>query len=156
MEEVKERLIEVAVNIGESLGLNRAVCQIYALLYLSDAPLSPTQIGKALEMSKGNVSINLRTLEQWNAVKKVWKKGYARALYTANENIEEIILNKLKSGIEKRLDYAKPVIKQVKEDSRHNPDNKKVFEKLSHIEKIITKIEFFLDNFETIKLMAKK
>lgn len=156
MEEVRDKLIEVALNIGESLGLNRAVCQIYALLYLSDEPLSPTQIGKALEMSKGNVSINLRILEQWNAVKKIWKKGYARALYTANEDIEEIILNKLKSGIEKRLNYAKSVIKEIKDTNSLNPDNKKFFEKLKQIEKLIGKIEFFLNNFDTIKLMVKK
>ncbi|MCM8764960.1 MAG: ArsR family transcriptional regulator [Candidatus Omnitrophica bacterium] len=157
MEEIRDRLIELAVNIGESLGLNRAVCQIYALLYLSDAPLSPTEIGKNLEMSKGNVSINLRILEQWNAVRKVWKKGYTRPLYIANENIEEIILDKLKTGIEKRLGYVRPIIKQISKDGNKklNSTNEKIFSRINKIEKLIEKIEFFLRNFETIRTIAK-
>ncbi len=157
MEETRDKLIEAAVNLGESLGLNRAVCQIYALLYLSDRPMSPTEIGSTLEMSKGNVSINLRILEQWNAVKKVWKKGYARALYIANENIEEIVLDKLKSGIEKRLGYVKPIMKQVREvrNRKMNPIDEGFFRKIDRIEKLIAKIEFFLNNFETIKSIAK-
>ncbi len=158
METNLDRLIEAAVNIGESLGLNRAVCQIYALLYLSDVPLSPTEIGKNLGMSKGNVSINLRTLQQWNAVKKVWKKGYTRPLYTANENIEEIILNKLKSGIEKRLNYIRPVLDSVKKNNgrKSNSDNQQFAKKVNQLEKIVSKIEFFLDNFETLKSIAAK
>ncbi|MCM8822857.1 MAG: hypothetical protein NC831_08695 [Candidatus Omnitrophica bacterium] len=157
MEKARDMLIEAAVNLGESLGLNRAVCQIYALLYLSNAPLSPTEIGKTLEMSKGNVSINLRTLEQWNAVRKVWKKGYGRPLYTANENIEEIIFDKLKTGMEKRLNYVKPIMKQVRKDGdkKLSSKNEKFFIRVNKIEKLIEKIEFFLRNFETIRTIAK-
>ncbi|MCX7704690.1 MAG: ArsR family transcriptional regulator [bacterium] len=155
MDEAREKLIEAAVNLGESLGLNRTVCQIYALLYLSDTPLSPTEIGKHLEMSKGNVSINLRTLEQWNAVKKVWKKGYTRPLYAANEEIEEIVLNKIKIGIEKRLNYVKPLMSEIKDSRKKNPEGKLFFDKLNKIEKLISKIEFLLQNIETIKLITK-
>ncbi|MCM8758634.1 MAG: MarR family transcriptional regulator [Candidatus Omnitrophica bacterium] len=155
MNEIRDRLIEAAVNLGESLGLNRTVCQIYAFLYLSDQPLSPTEIGKTLGMSKGNVSINLRILEQWNAVRKVWKKGYTRPLYVANEDIEEIVMNKLKSGLEKRLNYVKPLMNEIKK-SRAGFVEKKFFdEKLEKIEKLISKIEFLLNNIETVKLLTK-
>ncbi len=155
MDRAKEKLIELAVNLGESLGLNRTVCQIYALLYLSDHPLSPTEIGKSLGMSKGNVSINLRILEQWNAVRKTWKKGYTRPLYEANENIEEIVLDKLKTGIEKRINYVKPVLEQVKKDGDLKHQDEKILKKLDRIEKIISRIEFFLENFETIKSITR-
>ena len=154
MENSRDKLIEAAINLGESIGLNRAVCQIYALLYLSEKPLSPTEIGRILEMSKGNVSINLKTLEQWNAVRKVWRKGYSRALYAANENIEEIILNKLKTGLEKRISYARPLINEAKGKEKSKDDN--FLKKLDRIEKLISKIEFFLDNFETIKSITTK
>jgi len=154
VENSRDKLIEAAINLGESIGLNRAVCQIYALLYLSEKPLSPTEIGRILEMSKGNVSINLKTLEQWNAVRKVWRKGYSRALYAANENIEEIILNKLKTGLEKRISYARPLINEAKGKEKSKDDN--FLKKLDRIEKLISKIEFFLDNFETIKSITTK
>ena len=157
-ENIRDKFIESIGNLGESMGLNRTVCQIYALLYFSPEPLSPTEINKHLGISKGNVSINVRKLEEWNAIKKVWKKGYARALYTANENIEEIILDKLKSGIEKRLNYIRPVLDNIKKNDDKNSDSEiqRFIEKGDKIRKLISKIEFFLDNLDTIKSIATK
>ncbi len=155
---IRDKFIEGVGNLGESLGLNRTVCQIYALLYISPEPLSPTEINKYLGVSKGNVSINIRKLEDWNAIKKVWKKGYARALYKANENIEEIILDKLKTGIEKRLNYIRPALANLKKrnNNRLDAEEQRFAEKIDNIRKIVSKIEFFIDNIDTLKSLAAK
>lgn len=148
METVKEKLIELAGNIGEGLGLNRTTCQIYALLYLSSDPLSPAQITKELGISKGNVSLNLKKLEEWNAVRKVWKKGYSRALYKANENIEEIIINKLQTGIKKRIDEIRGYIKNIKKEAEKVGNKKDIMKKLKDIEKLTDKLEFLTKNLK--------
>lgn len=148
MEAVKEKLIELAGNIGEGLGLNRTTCQIYALLYLSSEPLSPAQITKELGISKGNVSLNLKKLEEWNAVRKVWKKGYSRALYKANENIEEIIINKLQTGIKKRIDEIRRYIKNIKNEAEKVGNKKDIMKKLKDIEKLTDKLEFLTKNLK--------
>lgn len=148
METVKEKLIELAGNIGEGLGLNRTTCQIYALLYLSPDPLSPAQITKELGISKGNVSLNLKKLEEWNAVRKVWKKGYSRALYKANENIEEIIINKLQTGIKKRIDEIRGYIKNIKKEAEKVGNKKDIMKKLKDIEKLTYKLEFLTKNLK--------
>lgn len=148
MEAVKEKLIELAGNIGEGLGLNRTTCQIYALLYLSSEPLSPAQITKELGISKGNVSLNLKKLEEWNAVRKVWKKGYSRALYKANENIEEIIINKLQTGIKKRIDEIRRYIKNIKKEAEKVGNKKDIMKKLKDIEKLTDKLEFLTKNLK--------
>ena len=112
-EEIKIKFIETIGTLGESIGFNRTVCQIYALLYVNVNPLSPVQIGEILGISKGNVSINIRKLEEWNAVKRVWRKGYARAVFEANDDFEEIIIGKLKTGLQKRITTFKKSIKEI-------------------------------------------
>jgi len=139
MEKIKEKFIETIGNFGEGLGLNRTVCQIYALLYITQKPLSPAEIGRQLGISKGNVSINLKKLEEWNAVEKVWKKGYARSLYKANADIEGIIFQKLKNGIEKRINKIEMSLKNIKLQLKKK--NKKDSKEAEHIKKKIIEIE---------------
>jgi DNA-binding transcriptional regulator GbsR (MarR family) len=152
MNEIKEKLIELAGNIGESLGLNRTTCQIYALLYLSSLPLPPSQITKELGISKANVSINLKKLEEWNAVKKVWKRGYTRPLYKANENIEEIIYNKLQIGMGKRINEIRKYIEEIKNKiGKSGRKNNEIKRKIEEIEKLTDKLEFLVKNLDYLK-----
>lgn len=151
MDEIKEKLIELAGNIGEGLGLNRTTCQIYALLYLNSEPLSPSQITKELGISKGNVSLNLKKLEEWNAIEKVWKRGYTRALYKANEDIEGIIINKLQIGFQKRINEIRKYIKILKRDINKTNDKDLIKNKIKKIEEITDKLEFILRNLKYLK-----
>ncbi|MCM8784627.1 MAG: MarR family transcriptional regulator [Candidatus Omnitrophica bacterium] len=151
MDEIKEKIIELAGNIGEGLGLNRTTCQIYALLYLNSQPLSPGQITKELGISKGNVSLNLKKLEEWNAVEKVWKRGHTRALYKANEDIEGIVYSKLQSGIKKRIDEIRKCFEDVRNKINKRKGKEKIVKKIEIIEKIINKFEFLIENLKYLK-----
>jgi len=156
MEKIKEKFIEIIGNLGEGLGLNRTVCQIYALLYITPNPLSPAEIGRQLGISKGNVSINLKKLEEWEAVEKVWRKGYARSLYRANDDIEGIIFQKLKTGIEKRIKRIDKSLKniklQMKRKSKESDENIKYMKKkIFEIEKLIKKLSEVAKSLQYLK-----
>jgi len=148
MEKIKEKFIETIGNFGEGLGLNRTVCQIYALLYITQKPLSPAEIGRQLGISKGNVSINLKKLEEWEAVEKVWRKGHARSLFKANDNIEGIIFQKLKNGIEKRINKIEMSLKNIKLQLKKK--NKEDSKEVEHIKKKILEIEKLTKKLSTV------
>jgi len=158
-EEIRNKFIEVIGTLGESIGLNRTVCQIYALLYINSHPLSPAQIGEILGISKGNVSINMRKLEEWNAVKRVWRKGYARALFESNDDFEEIIMEKLKTGMGKRVTMLKKTMEGIKnkvetinkKKSGSEEDMELYKNKISRVTKLINKMDFLLENIDYIK-----
>ncbi len=157
-----DKFIEAIGNLGESIGLNRTVCQIYALLYITPEALSPAQIGRLLGISKGNVSINMKKLEEWNAVKKIWRKGYSRSFYNANEDMEGIIFDKLKTGLEKRsrlLEEAISGIKKSMKTSGGNMDKKLVrhySERISRVERLLKQAELFTKNMDVLKSLLKK
>lgn len=158
IEEIKEKFIETAGNTGESIGLNRTVCQIYALLYISSEPLSPVEISRQLGISKGNVSINLKKLEEWNATKKVWRKGYARSLYEANRDVEGIIFQRIKTGLEKRITYINSTIEEIKKKlkkSRKNGEISSIKKKISEIEKVTEKLTIIVKNLDYLKTLMK-
>lgn len=103
LEIAQDRLMEMLSRLCDSFGLNKFVAQLYALLYLNDGPLSLDEIVERLKVSKGNVSINIRELERWGAVKNVWVKGSRKDFYEAELDLKKIISGKLKSSMERRL-----------------------------------------------------
>ena len=74
------------------MGINKVGGQIYALLFLSDEPLSLDEIGQRLGVSKSNISINIRMLEDYNLVRKVWVKGSRKDYYAAERTYPKKVI----------------------------------------------------------------
>lgn len=108
----RQSFIEGAGSIAVSLLgiLNRVCGQIFALLFLSRKPLSLDDIVEELGVSKGNVSVNIRILEDYKLVKKVWIKGSRRDYYEALDELPKKIIkeffDKIKRNIEDSLDMV--------------------------------------------------
>jgi DNA-binding transcriptional regulator GbsR (MarR family) len=85
LDEANDIFIQGAGKISATLlgMINKVGGQIYALLFLSDEPLSLDDIANRLSVSKSNVSINIRMLEDYNLVRKVWVKGSRKDYYSA-------------------------------------------------------------------------
>ena len=153
IEEIRDYFIEIAGAMAGSLGLNSIAGQMYALLYISNDPVSLDEITHILKVSKGNVSVNIRVLERWGAVKKVWVKGSRRNFYKANEDILEIVKNRLKEGLTKRTKEIDDGLSRAEEmlqsaGKQLNKEDKKVThvykQKISDIRKLSGKVEGLL------------
>lgn len=85
LDDAVETFIQGAGKVSAALlgMINRVGGQIYALLFLSDEPLSLDEIGERLGVSKSNISINIRMLEEVGLVRKVWVKGSRKDYYAA-------------------------------------------------------------------------
>lgn len=103
LEKVQDAILEKVNHICREFGLNNIMAQLYALLYLSDKPVSLDDMVDRLKISKGSVSVNIRALERYGATKRVWVKGSRRDHYEAETNISKVILDRIKSISQKRL-----------------------------------------------------
>ena len=57
--------------------------RIFAVLFLEDRPLSLDEIAEALQLSKSNISINIRGLVEWHLVRRVTVPNSRRDHYEA-------------------------------------------------------------------------
>jgi len=90
-------------QVCSKLGLNNIMAQLYAILYLSDKPLSLDDMVERLKISKASVSVNIRALERYNAVKKVWVKKSRKDYYEADIDIAKVVRNRVRSMAQSRL-----------------------------------------------------
>src|SRR3712207_4865863 len=69
-QEAQERFILFWGEMASSWWINRTMAQIHALLYASEAPLDTDEIMERLQISRGNANMNLRSLTNWDLVRK--------------------------------------------------------------------------------------
>lgn len=77
-------------EMGSRWGINRTVGQIYALLVLSQAPLSADDIVETLGFSRSNVSMGLKELQSWELVRLQHLPGDRKEYYSAPADVWEI------------------------------------------------------------------
>lgn len=87
-----EALVSDAVGrLIEFWGFKRNMGRLWAVLYLSDAPLDAPELQHRLQLSSGAVSMTLADLLRWGVVKKVWVQGERRDHYSAEGNFWKMI-----------------------------------------------------------------
>lgn len=81
LEEVTQRFVNNLGRVAAFFGFNGLMGRLYGILFLSSKPLSLEEMVEKLDSSKGNVSINIRALERWGLVRRVYKWGRDRRDY---------------------------------------------------------------------------
>lgn len=115
LKKAEDIFVETLGKTADAFGISRAVAQLYAILYLSPKPLSLDEMAERLRVSKGNVSVNIRILNDWQAVRKVWERGSRKDYYVAELDIKKIIINKLKDGLNRRIGEIMDQIVKIEE-----------------------------------------
>jgi DNA-binding transcriptional regulator GbsR (MarR family) len=114
--EAHEFFIQGAGKISAGLlgMINKVGGQIYALLFLSDEPLSLDEIAEKLSVSKSNVCINIRLLEDFDLVRKVWVKGSRKDYYAVERVYPKKVIRDFLEKIRDSLTDAITVIERTR------------------------------------------
>lgn len=91
-------------------GINRTMAELHALLYISADALCTDDIMEALQISRGNTSMNLRQLVDWGLVIRVHRKGDRKEYFTAETDVWEMFQTIVR---ERRRREVEPIIETI-------------------------------------------
>lgn len=111
--EAKAKFINTWGTLGSLWGINKAMAQIHALLFVSPTPLSMEDIMKELDISRGNASMNLRGLMDWGIVYKVGVAGERKEFFTSEKDVTELSRQIAKERSRRELQPTIRVLKEV-------------------------------------------
>lgn len=111
--EAKDKFISTWGVLGSSWGINKAMAQIHALLWISPEPLSMEDIMEELQISRGNTSMNLRQLIDWGIVYKENKAGDRKEYFSSEKNVQELARQVAKERSRREIQPAVRVLKDV-------------------------------------------
>jgi len=88
--EVEQQFVELWGDMSSWWGVSRTMAEIHGLLFISGEALSAEDIQARLGISRGNVSMNIRTLVEWGLVRRVRKRGDRRDYYESLADVWEM------------------------------------------------------------------
>ena len=122
LNDAKNRFIQAWGTLGSNWGINKAMAQIHALLLLATEPLSAEDIMEQLQMSRGNVNMNLRALMDWGIVKKDLIVGERKEYFSTGKDVWELAKQVSK---ERRRREIEPIINVLQSIQSVSGENKK-------------------------------
>lgn len=90
LKEAKDKFIHTWGTLSTQWGINRTMSQIHALLLLSDKALNADEIMEELQISRGNVNMNLRDLISWGLIFKQLIPGERKEYFVAEKDIWKV------------------------------------------------------------------
>ena len=157
--ELRDDLVDNIGKVAASLGINRVAGQLYIVLFLSAKPMSLDEMTKALKVSKGHVSTNIRALERWKAVRKLWVKGSRKDFYEANTDTLNIIATQLSLGLNHRFEELDLIINRAKEkigqmkNTQSKEQIQNLEDKIKKVEKMYSRVSGLLGKLDLLKLL---
>ena len=112
LDEAKIKYIQTWGSLATSWGINKTMAQVHALLLVTTKPLSAEDIMDTLQISRGNVNMNVRALIDWGIVQKEFAVGERKEFFVADKDIWELFKQITK---ERKKREIEPVIKVLQE-----------------------------------------
>ena len=141
-QDAKNKFISTWGSLGSLWGINKAMAQIQALLFISTKPLSMEEIMEDLKISRGNTSMNLRQLMDWGIVTKVLIFGERKEFFTTEKDVQELARIVAKERSRREI---KPVIKVLEEVSSIKDDGSEKTKELIKQTKALNQLTQDLD-----------
>lgn len=120
-------------EMGSKWGFNRTVGQIYALLVLSEAPISANEIAESLSISRGNVSMGLKELNAWQLAGTVHKQGDRKDYYQTKGSIWDMANKVFEERRKREID---PTLSLLRDNLMDEPANEQEVFAQSRIQEI--------------------
>ena len=89
---------------GTHWGINRTMAQIHALLMVSAEPITQDDIMEQLNISRGNVNMNIRDLITWGLVDRILLSGERKEYFSAEKDTWKVATQIIKERKKRELD----------------------------------------------------
>jgi DNA-binding transcriptional regulator GbsR (MarR family) len=145
--EAKAQFISSWGAFGTHWGINRTMAQIHALLMISAKPLSQDDIMEELDISRGNVNMNIRDLISWGLVDRVLLPGERKEYFSAEKDIWKVATQIIKERKKRELDPMLKLLSQLEnvDGDKKDPDTKQFVDTISGIRKFGGQADKMLD-----------
>jgi DNA-binding transcriptional regulator GbsR (MarR family) len=101
--------------MARAWGINASMGELFALLYITGGEWTADALKESIDVSRGNVSMNLRELISWGVVHKVHRPGERREFYRAETDVWILFRRILSERKRRELDPTLVVLERTVE-----------------------------------------
>jgi DNA-binding transcriptional regulator GbsR (MarR family) len=90
VDDIRNEWVDAVGQEAERFGFPRIAAELETLLLLTPGPMSLSEMAERLEVSKASISTNIRILERWRLVRKVYRRGERRNFYETRGDMWDV------------------------------------------------------------------
>ena len=145
--EAKQQFIQSWGSLATQWGINKTMAQVHALLMSTPGPLNQDEIMDQLNISRGNVNMNIRELINWGLVERVILSGERKEYFTAEKDIWKVARQVIKERKKRELDPLIKTLEQLQdiEGDKRDREIKQFLDTVSGIQKFAQRADKTLD-----------
>lgn len=114
-DEAKHRFIQQWGALGSAWGISRTMAQIQAVLLLSPEPMTADDLMEELGISRGNVSMSLKSLIDWGVATKEFKAGERKEYFKAEKDIYRVATQVAHERRKRELEPVLHMLESIKD-----------------------------------------
>lgn len=144
LDEAKEKFIASWGSLGSNWGVSRTMAQVHALLMISEEPMSAEDVMGALNISRGNTNMSIRSLIDWGLVEKLHKLGERKEFFQAEKDMWKVATRIARERRKRELAPIMSVLEQVKEvevSDENKQEAGKFLKQMNEIENFASRID---------------
>jgi len=130
--ELIRRFVEHWGVMARAWGINASMGELFALLYVTGADWTAEDLRETLQVSRGNVSMNLRELITWGVVHKVHRQGERREFYRAEHDVwtlfRRIIGERKRRELDPTLAVLRRAVQEISDVPEHEGQRRRLVE----------------------------
>ncbi len=145
--EARQQFISNWGAFGTHWGINRTMAQIHALLLISPDPVTQDDVMEELNISRGNVNMNIRELINWGLIERVILSGERKEYFTAEKDIWKVVRQIVKERKKRELEPMLQLLDKLEtvEGDRRDKAVKSFVDVVSGIKKLGKQADKTLD-----------
>ncbi|WP_206107934.1 GbsR/MarR family transcriptional regulator [Paludisphaera rhizosphaerae] len=123
--------------MARSWGINSTMGELFALLYITGEDWNAEDLRLRLDVSRGNVSMNLRELIGWGVVKKVHRPGERRELYRAESDVWTLFRRIMSERKRREVDPTRQVLDDLAQASERSVGQEAMNERVQTLRRLL-------------------
>ena len=137
-----ERIVSDAIGrLMEFWGFKRHMGRVWAILYLSDEPLTAADLKDRLALSSGAISMTVSELARWGVVRKVFVQGERKDYFEAESNLWKMISRVLRERemgeITEAIEAFEDALANLRREHSGPEDKKRASTQRARIEQLL-------------------
>jgi DNA-binding transcriptional regulator GbsR (MarR family) len=145
LDSAKLKYIHTWGSLATSWGINKTMAQVHALLLVSTKPLSAEDIMETLQISRGNVNMNVRALIDWGIVNKEFVVGERKEFFVADKDIWELFKQITKERKKREIEPVLKVLEELQQVDDNSEDAQQFKQVLGDLSKVTNTVNNILD-----------
>ena len=138
-------------EMGSRWGINRTVGQIYAVLFLSEAPLNAEEIVEKLGFSRSNVSMGLKELQAWNLVRLKHLPDDRRDYFTTPDDLWEIVRTLVNERKKREIDPTLTKLRELQLQRPASAEDKHAHRRIGELAALIELLTGWYDDVNKLE-----